>query len=204
MCNGCLTAVWCQRQPETRFPPRVQQITIASASDRAPSPSHHLYCPLCLVQLHSRSFNMEEDVRTVHYATQDDMPNFKLRVTLTRLSATRPRPSTAAVSASTASSAASQPAVDRRQACAKHVRTFTWQEKVYSKAELVMAQVSCPAGGAPLLRRPARRHPHPPKFGAWPAHTYTGRCACAAPAGHPDDARWQAHSQAGLTGARLH
>jgi hypothetical protein len=30
---------------------------------------------------------MEEDVRTVHYATQDDMPNFKLRVTLTRLSA---------------------------------------------------------------------------------------------------------------------
>jgi hypothetical protein len=34
---------------------------------------------------------MEEDVHTVHYITQDAMPNFKLRVTLTRLSAARTR-----------------------------------------------------------------------------------------------------------------
>lgn len=35
---------------------------------------------------------MEHDQQTVHYVTQDAMPNLKLRVTLTLLSAARSKP----------------------------------------------------------------------------------------------------------------
>jgi hypothetical protein len=39
---------------------------------------------------------MDQDQQTVHYVTQDAMPNLKLRVTLTLLSAARSKPLVAA------------------------------------------------------------------------------------------------------------
>jgi hypothetical protein len=128
--------------------------------------------------------SMEHDQQTVHYVTQDDMPNLKLRVTLTLLSAARHKPagrggdqvrvstactdhtssnphallwklklghacflqatgsSTQPAAGDAATAAAPRASTSGRHESFKLSRTFGWQEKVYSKAELVSAQVS--------------------------------------------------------------
>ncbi|KAF8069461.1 MKS1 [Scenedesmus sp. PABB004] len=108
-----------------------------------------------------------EELRTVHYvAAQDPLANLKLRVTLTRLSAPRPRPGVTreqtpqapASDAGASSRADAAPASgsaggdaagpQARPEQLRVVKTFAWQEKVYSKAELVAAQAQICAGRA--------------------------------------------------------
>uniref|UniRef100_A0A383VLW8 Ig-like domain-containing protein n=1 Tax=Tetradesmus obliquus TaxID=3088 RepID=A0A383VLW8_TETOB len=102
-----------------------------------------------------------EDARTVHYVTQDPMAHLKLRVTLTRLSAAKSKvqqdqgfaqgvaaPAGASGQGSSAADAAAATTAtgtgsirpSGRPAPFQVSRTFSWQEKVYSKAELVAAQ----------------------------------------------------------------
>eukprot|EP00878_Enallax_costatus_P019540 GHUV01020615.1.p1 GENE.GHUV01020615.1~~GHUV01020615.1.p1 ORF type:complete len:419 (+),score=117.15 GHUV01020615.1:376-1632(+) len=88
-----------------------------------------------------------EDIKTVHYVTQDPIQNLKVRVTLTRLSADQPRNNEprrqADGSADSTAGPDDQDTAARESSRAqpfKVARTFAWQEKVYSKAELVAAQ----------------------------------------------------------------
>lgn len=140
---------------------------------------------------------MEHDQQTVHYVTQDAMPNLKLRVTLTLLSAARHKPagrdgdqvrvSTAitdhaifnphaplfkvilvhacflqATGSSTQPAAGDGPdaaiaeapraSTSGRHESFKMSRTFGWQDKVYSKAELVAAQVRALLSNSQVVR----------------------------------------------------
>eukprot|EP00882_Tetradesmus_deserticola_P016571 GHRQ01017707.1.p1 GENE.GHRQ01017707.1~~GHRQ01017707.1.p1 ORF type:complete len:209 (+),score=44.28 GHRQ01017707.1:1522-2148(+) len=100
-----------------------------------------------------------EDAKTVHYVTQDTMAHLKLRVVLTRLSAAKSKvqgqgsvsdgataagaPGQGSSTADAAAASATTAANSRppgRPAPFQVSRTFSWQEKVYSKAELAAAQ----------------------------------------------------------------
>eukprot|EP00775_Hariotina_reticulata_P010980 gene10980-11135_t len=104
-----------------------------------------------------------EQLQTIHYVTQDPMQNLKLRVTLTRLSAARTKLQDARdkeetqqqddhagmtdVGAAEMTTNASTAISAVRPKPLTVVRTFSWQEKVYSKAELVAAKAHLQTNG---------------------------------------------------------